>query len=109
MRFIIFVCLHIFVIGSVGEAQPKAAPLSKKQAIRVAQSYLQIKNSKEYKIKVKSELITFESYNTYKKLENGIKRTAWVVVFTVPKAVGSSRVVYVDKKNGEILGGYSSK
>lgn len=103
------VCLQLFATGIFSQTQLKTTSISKGQAIRIAQSYLKIQNSKEYKIKVKAELITSESYNTYKKLGNGARKIAWVVTFIVPNAVGASRTVYVDKKNGEILGGYSSK
>jgi len=38
-----------------------------------------------------------------------MNRLCWVVTLIVPDAVGAGRTVFVDKENGEILGGYSSK
>jgi len=105
----IFVCLHFFAATMFSGIQTGTTVISKGQAIRIAQSYLQIQNLKEYKIKVESELITSDSYNTYKKLGNRIRKIAWVVTFIMPEGIGASRTVYVDKKKGEILGGYSSK
>jgi len=83
--------------------------ITKERAIYLAQRYLKIEDTKQYEIKTEEAVVTSETHNTYRRLEKGVKRDAWVVTFSVPNAIGSSRTVYVDKRNGEILGGFSSK
>lgn len=83
--------------------------ITKDEAICLAQRYLKIEDTRKYSIRVEEMVITSETYNTYRQLRKGIRREAWVVTFSVPDAVGASRTVYVDKRTGEILGGFSSK
>jgi len=86
-----------------------AKATSNEEAVNIAKEYLNIENTINYKIKIEEKVITADTFNTYKMLEPGINRLCWVVTIIVPDAVGASRTVYVDKKSGEILGGYSSK
>ncbi len=94
------------------EAQPikKSTKVTNNiDAVNIAREYLNIENTRNYKIKIEEKAITADAFNTYRILESGTKRLCWVVTFIVPDTVGASRTVYVDKENGEILGGYSSK
>ena len=86
-----------------------AKAASKKDAVKIAKKYLNIENSINYTIKIEEKVISAKTFNTYRSLEPGINKKCWVVTLIVPDAVGASRTVYVDKDNGEILGGYSSK
>ena len=83
--------------------------ISNEEAVNIAGEYLNIKNMKNYKTKIEEKVITANAFNTYKILEPGINRLCWIVTLIVPNAVGASKTVYIDKKSGEILGGYSSK
>lgn len=83
--------------------------IAKDRAIVLAQRYLKIEDIKQYDISVEESIVTSETYNTYRRLEKGVKREAWVVTFSMSRAVGASRTVYVDKETGEVLGGFSSK
>ena len=83
--------------------------LSTEDAVNIAREYLGVENTINFKIKIEEEIITANTFNTYKILEPGINRLCWIVTLIVPDTVGVSRTVYIDKKSGEILGGYSSK
>ena len=83
--------------------------LSNEDAVNIAREYLGVEDTINYKIKIEEEIITANTFNTYKILEPGINRLCWIVTLIVPDTVGVSRTVYIDKKSGEILGGYSSK
>ena len=83
--------------------------LSTEDAVNIAREYLGVENTINFKIKIEEEIITANTFNTYKILEPGINRLCWIVTLIVPDTVGASRTVYIDKKSGEILGGYSSK
>ena len=83
--------------------------LSTEDAVNIAREYLGVENTINFKIKIDEEIITANTFNTYKILEPGINRLCWIVTLIVPDTVGVSRTVYIDKKSGEILGGYSSK
>jgi hypothetical protein len=83
--------------------------ISNEEAVNIAKAYLNIENTVNYKIKIEEKVITADTFNTYKILEPGINRLCWVVTLIVPDAFGAGRTVFVDKENGEILGGYSSK
>jgi len=94
------------------EAYPVNEPtkvISNGEAVNIARKYLNIENTKNYKTKIEEKVITAIAFNTYKTLEPGINRLCWIVTLIIPDAVGASRTVYIDKKTGEILGGYSSK
>ena len=86
-----------------------AKAISNEEAVNIAKEYLNIENTRNYKIKIEEKVITADTFNTYKILEPGINRLCWVVTIIVPDAVGAGRTVYVDIESGEILGGYSSK
>lgn len=88
-------------------ANESVRAINVEEAVNIAREYLNIENTKNYKIKEKA--ITADTFNTYRVLQSDTKRLCWVVTFIVPDAVGNSRTVYVDKESGEILGGYSSK
>jgi len=117
----IFFWLFILIITSPtwaasfcaeNEAYPVNEPvnvISNEEAVNIAGEYLNIKNMKNYKTKIEEKVITANAFNTYKILEPGINRLCWIVTLIVPNAVGASKTVYIDKKSGEILGGYSSK
>jgi hypothetical protein len=117
----IFFWLFIYIITSPtwaasfcaeNEAYPVNEPakvISNEEAVNIAGEYLNIKDTKNYNIKIEEKIITANAFNTYKILEPGINRLCWIVTLIVPDAVGASRTVYIDKKSGEILGGYSSK
>ena len=101
-------------VGLCAENEIQPAPLAVKditieEAVNISREYLKIKNAKDYQIIIKDKVITADAFNTYRVLESGVKRLCWVVTFVVPDAVGGGRTVYVDRENGEILGGYSSK
>ena len=83
--------------------------LSTEDAVNIAREYLGVENTINFKIKIDEEIITANTFNTYKILEPGINRLCWIVTLIIPDTVGVSRTVYIDKKSGEILGGYSSK
>ena len=83
--------------------------LSTEDAVNIAREYLGVENTINFKIKIEEEIITANTFNTYKILEPGINRLCWIVTLIIPDTVGVSRTVYIDKKSGEILGGYSSK
>ena len=83
--------------------------LSTEDAVNIAREYLGVENTINFKIKIEEEIITANTFNTYKILEPGINRLCWIVTLIVPDTVGVSRTVYIDKKSGEILGGNSSK
>jgi len=83
--------------------------LSNEDAVDIAREYLGVENTINYKIKIEEEIITANTFNTYKILEPGINSLCWIVTLIVPDTVGASRTVYIDKKSGEILGGYLSK
>jgi hypothetical protein len=94
------------------EAFPVNEPpkvISNEEAVDIAREYLNMGDTKNYKTKIEEKVITANAFNTYKILEPGINRMCWIVTLIVPDAVGASRTVYIDKKTGEILGGYSSK
>jgi hypothetical protein len=94
------------------EAYPVNEPanvISNEEAVNIAREYLNIENTKNYKTKLDEKVITANTFNTYKILEPGINRLCWIVTLIDPDAVGAGRTVYIDKKSGEILGGYSSK
>ena len=94
------------------ETQPankSVQAINAEDAVNISKEYLSIENTKEYKIIIKEKVITADAFNTYRVLESGIKRSCWVVTLIVPDSFGNSRTVYVDKENGEVLGGYSSK
>ena len=94
------------------EAYPVNEPanvISNEEAVNIAREYLNIENTKNYKTKLDEKVITANTFNSYKILEPGINRLCWIVTFIVPDAVGAGKTVYIDKKSGEILGGYSSK
>ena len=94
------------------EAYPVNEPakvISNEEAVNIAREYLNIENTKNYKTKIDEKVITANTFNSYKILEPGINRLCWIVTLIIPDAVGASRTVYIDKKTGEILGGYSSK
>ncbi|MEE4606207.1 MAG: hypothetical protein V2J65_33365 [Desulfobacteraceae bacterium] len=79
------------------------------KAVSLAKEYLSIEDTINYKIQFEERIITSDAFNTYKALEPGISRLCWVVTIIAPDTVGAGRTVYVDKENGDILGGYSSK
>ena len=83
--------------------------ISNEEAVNIAREYLNIENTKNYKTKIDEKVITANTFNSYKILEPGINRLCWIVTLIVPDAVGAGKTVYIDKKSGEILGGYSSK
>jgi hypothetical protein len=83
--------------------------ISSEEAVNIARQYLNIENTKNYKTKIDEKIITANTFNSYKILEPGINRLCWIVTLIVPDAVGAGKTVYIDKKSGEILGGYSSK
>ena len=94
------------------EAFPVNEPpkvISNEEAVDIAREYLNMGDTKNYKTKIEEKVITANAFNTYKILEPGINRLCWIVTLIVPDTVGASRTVYIDKKSGEILGGYSSK
>jgi hypothetical protein len=94
------------------EAYPVNDPanaISDEEAVNIAREYLNIENTKNYKTKLDEKVITANTFNSYKILEPGINRLCWIVTLIVPDAVGAGKTVYIDKKSGEILGGYSSK
>ena len=106
----ILICLYLLPTPQCGSAVPKSnGGITKDRAIYLAQRYLKIEDVRNYDIKVEESVVTSETYNTYRRLDKEVKREAWVVTFSVRKAVGASRTVYVDKQTGEILGGFSSK
>ena len=112
--FILFTTgpIWAFIVCVENPAYPAIEPAkvsSNEDAVNIAKQYLNIENTKNYKIKIQEEVITANTFNTYKILEPGISRLSWVVTFIAPDAVGAGRTVYVDKESGEILGGYSSK
>jgi hypothetical protein len=82
---------------------------SDEEAVSIAKQYLNIENTKNYKIRIEEKVITANTFNTYRILKPGTNRLCWVVTFIAPDAVGAGRTVYVDRESGEILGGYSSK
>ena len=101
-----------FIFCAENQATPAIEPAkaySNEDAVNIAKQYLNIENTKNYKIKIQEKVITAHTFNTYKILEPGINRLCWVVTFIAPDAVGAGRTVYVDKESGKILGGYSSK
>jgi hypothetical protein len=79
------------------------------KAVSLAKEYLNLEDTLNYKIQIEEKIITTEAFNTYKVLKPGISRLCWVVTIIAPDTVGAGRTVYVDKENGDILGGYSSK
>jgi len=113
--FILFITSPSWAVISFcveNETYPANEPvnaISNEEAVNIAKEYLNIENTKNYKIKIEEKVITAKAFNTYKILEPGINRLCWVVSLIVPDVVGASRTVYVDKESGEILGGYSSK
>jgi hypothetical protein len=112
--FILFVTSPSWAGGLCAEnvtssANEPAKTISNEEAVNIAKAYLNIENTVNYKIKIEEKVITADTFNTYKILEPGINRLCWVVTLIVPDAVGAGRTVFVDKENGEILGGYSSK
>ena len=101
-----------FMFCAENQAYPAIEPAkvySNEDALNIAKQYLNIENTKNYKIKIEEKVITANTFNTYKILEPGINKLCWAVTFIAPDAVGAGRTVYVDKESGEILGGYSSK
>jgi hypothetical protein len=108
--FLILLCV-IFLKCDLGEKTRRGEVdfISEKEAIKIAQKYLKIKDLKMFDIAVESKIITEKSFNAYKKLKKGTKKICWIIHFIVRDAIGSSRTVYVDKKNGEVYGGFSSK
>jgi hypothetical protein len=112
--FMLSMASLIWVVGccAENEAYPVNDPanaISDEEAVNIAREYLNIENTKNYKTKIDEKVITANTFNTYKILEPGINRLCWIVTFIVPDAVGAGKTVYIDKKSGEILGGYSSK
>ena len=112
--FILFINSPTWAVGfcAENEAYPVNEPakvISNEEAVNIAREYLNIKNTKNYKTKIDEKVITANTFNSYKILEPGINRLCWIVTLIVPDAVGASKTVYIDKKSGEILGGYSSK
>ena len=112
--FILFITgpTWAFIVCDENQAYPAIEPakaVSREDAVYIARQYLNIENTKHYKIKIEEKVITANTFNTYKILEPGINRLCWVVRLIASDAVGAGRTVYVDKENGKILGGYSSK
>ena len=112
--FIVSMASLIWEVGfcAENEAYPVNEPakvISNEEAVNIAREYLNIENTKNYKTKIDEKVITANTFNTYKILEPGINRLCWIVTLIVPDAVGAGKTVYIDKKSGEILGGYSSK
>jgi hypothetical protein len=112
--FILFINSPTWAVSFCAEnesypAKEPAKILSNEDAVNIAREYLGVENTKNFKIKIEEEIITANTFNTYKILEPGINRLCWIVTLIVPDTVGVSRTVYIDKKSGEILGGYSSK
>jgi hypothetical protein len=112
--FMVSMASLIWEVGfcAENEAYPVNEPakvISNEEAVNIAREYLNIKNTKNYKTKIDEKVITANTFNSYKILEPGINRLCWIVTLIVPDAVGASKTVYIDKKSGEILGGYSSK
>jgi hypothetical protein len=112
--FMLSMASLIWVVGccAENEAYPVNDPanaISDEEAVNIAREYLNIENTKNYKTKIDEKVITANTFNTYKILEPGINRLCWIVTLIDPDAVGAGRTVYIDKKSGEILGGYSSK
>ena len=95
--------------NEIRPANESTRVINVEEAVHISREYLGLENTNNHEINIRDEVITADTFNTYKALESGIKRSCWVVTFIVPNAVGSSRTVYVDKESGEILGGYSSK
>lgn len=103
-------CAVIAVLAfACGASQTNDVPVTKRHAVQLAQGYLHIEDAASYRVVVSVSMVTAQTHNTYRVLSRETKREAWVVSFDVPSAQGASRVVYVDKINGEILGGFSSK
>ena len=101
-------------VGFCAENETQPAPsliqdITIEEAVNISRDYLKIKSTKNYQVIITDKVITADAFNTYRVLESGVKRTCWVVTFVVPDTVGGGKTVYVDKENGEILGGYSSK
>ena len=112
--FILFINSPAWAVSfcAENESYPVNQPakiLSTEDAVNIAREYLGVENTINFKIKIEEEIITANTFNTYKILEPGINRLCWIVTLIVPDTVGVSRTVYIDKKSGEILGGYSSK
>lgn len=112
--FMVSMASLIWEVGfcAENEAYPVNEPakvISNEEAVNIAREYLNIKNTKNYKTKIDEKVITANTFNSYKILEPGINRLCWIVTLIVPDAVGAGKTVYIDKKSGEILGGYSSK
>ena len=112
--FILFISSPTWTVSFCAQNEPypvnePAKVISNEDAVNIAREYLNIENTKNYKTKIEEKVITANAFNTYKILEPGINRLCWIVTLVVPDAVGAGRTVYIDKKSGEILGGYSSK
>jgi hypothetical protein len=112
--FILFVTIPSWAAGFCTDSvtssvNEPAKAISNEEAVNIAKEYLNIKNTINYKIKIEEKVIAADTFNAYKILEPGINRLCWVVTLIVPDAFGAGRTVFVDKENGEILGGYSSK
>ena len=86
-----------------------AKAIRMEKAVSLAKEYLNVEDTINYKIQIEERVITTDAFNTYKILEPGTSRLCWVVTMIAPDTVGAGRTVYVDKENGDILGGYSSK
>ena len=110
----LLIASHVKPVGFCFENEIRPANESTRiikveEAVHISREYLGIENTHNFEIDIRDEVITADTFNTYRALESGIKRSCWAVTFIVPNAAGSSRTVYVDKESGEILGGYSSK
>ena len=111
---ILFIINPTWAVGICAENEAyrvneTARVISSEEAVNIARQYLNIENTKNYKTKIDEKVITANTFNSYKILEPGINRLCWIVTLIVPDAVGAGKTVYIDKKSGEILGGYSSK